>query len=236
MPTDDLNLTLTMTADWKARAEAYKAQLLESIPQEWRLKPEVLANLPKDVRFIAETSGILSKDEVTLLARDATRLAQDVAAKKFTAVQVATAYCKSAAVAHQTTNCLMDFFPDEALERAKWLDAELERTGKPVGALHGVPISVKDMCGLVGRRVSAGWLAILESAEGVSKKDATIVKAFRDAGAIFYCKTTNPQAIMHLETNSFLGETLNPYNTDLTPGGSSGGESALIAAGGSVLG
>lgn len=225
-----------MTADWKARADAYNAQLLDLIPAEWRLSPAALASLPRDVRHVAETSGVLTQDEVKLLARDATQLAQDVAAGKFTAVQVATAYCKSAAVAHQTTHCLMDFFPDEALERARWLDEQLEKTGKPVGALHGVPISVKDMCGVVGHRVSAGWLAILESAQGVSAKDATIVKALRDAGAIFYCKTTNPQGIMQLETNSFLGQTYNPFNTDLTCGGSSGGESALIAAGGSVLG
>lgn len=130
-----------MANDWKTRANAYKAQVLASIPEAWRLPKDY--KLGKEVRFVAEQSGILTKEEVTLLARDATQLAQDIAAKKFTAVEVATAYCKSAAVAHQTTNCIMDFFPDEAIERAKWLDAELERTGKPVGPLHGVPISVK---------------------------------------------------------------------------------------------
>lgn len=53
---------------------------------------------------------------------------------------------------------------------------------------------------------------------------------------VFICKTTLPQAVMHLETDSFLGPTLNPYNRTLTPGGSSGGESALIAGRGSVMG
>lgn len=130
-----------MANDWKIRANAYKAQVISSIPEAWRLPKDT--KLGKDVRFVAETSGILTADEVKLLARDATQLAKDIAEKKFTAVQVATAYCKSAAVAHQTTNCLMDFYPEEALERARWLDAELERTGKPVGALHGVPVSVK---------------------------------------------------------------------------------------------
>lgn len=92
------------------------------------------------------------------------------------------------------------------------------------------------MCAVKGRRISAGYLGVLESDDGVSKEDAVIVAAFRAAGAVFYCKTTNPQAIMHLECDSFLGPTLNPFNTDLTPGGSTGGEAALIAAGGSVLG
>lgn len=57
-----------------------------------------------------------------------------------------------------------------------------------------------------------------------------------DAGAVFYARTTQPQCIMHLETSSNIyGTTTNPWNTDLTPGGSSGGESALIAFRGSVL-
>lgn len=134
---------MTASGDWKARTEAYKASILESIPKEWRLSDEQLAKLGPDVRHVAEETGILTPAEVKILAQDATSLAKNIAAKKYTAVEVATAYCKSAAVAHQTTNCLMDYFADEALERAKWLDEQLEKTGKPVGPLHGVPISVK---------------------------------------------------------------------------------------------
>lgn len=63
-----------------------------------------------------------------------------------------------------------------------------------------------------------------------------MVAILRDLGAIFYCKTNQPQAIMHLETVSPYGRTLNPYNINLSAGGSSGGEAALIALRGSVLG
>jgi amidase len=57
-----------------------------------------------------------------------------------------------------------------------------------------------------------------------------------EAGAVFYVRTTQPQCIMHLETSSNIyGTTLNPHNLDLTPGGSSGGESALISFRGSIL-
>jgi hypothetical protein len=52
---------------------------------------------------------------------------------------------------------------------------------------------------------------------------------------VFYCKTNLPQSIMHLETYSFWGQVVNPYNTKLTAGGSSGGCSALVAFGGSPL-
>lgn len=130
-----------MSGDWKTRTEAYKAHVLSCIPEAWRLPADF--KVGTDVRHVAETSGVLTPDEVQLLRQDATSLAKNIADKKYTAVQVITAYAKSAAVAHQTTNCLMDFFPDEALERARWLDQEFERTGKPVGALHGVPVSIK---------------------------------------------------------------------------------------------
>lgn len=55
-------------------------------------------------------------------------------------------------------------------------------------------------------------------------------------GCVFFARTTQPQTIMHLETNSNVyGRTVNPYNRDLTPGGSSGGESALLGMRGSIL-
>jgi amidase len=70
-----------------------------------------------------------------------------------------------------------------------------------------------------------------------STEDALIVKIFRDQGAVFHVKTTNPQSLMMLETNSNLfGRTLNPHNSNLTSGGSTGGEAALLAMRGSVIG
>jgi amidase len=70
----------------------------------------------------------------------------------------------------------------------------------------------------------------------ITSEDSDMVALLRNLGAVFYVKTNQPQTIMHLETHSVYGRTLNPYNTDLTPGGSSGGESALIALKGSCLG
>lgn len=131
-------------SDWKSRAAAFKQVVYDAIPPEWRVEESILAGLKpgSEVRFVAQQT-ILTKDEINLLARDATTLAADIAAGRFTAVATATAYAKSAAVAHQVTNCLMDFFPEEALARAKELDEYYAKTGKTVGPLHGVPISVK---------------------------------------------------------------------------------------------
>ncbi|TXT06174.1 hypothetical protein VHUM_03647 [Vanrija humicola] len=222
--------------DWTTHAEAYKARIAAQIPAEWRLSPETLANLPLNVTRLPEDSGLLSDREKEIKTLDATSLAAAIAARTYSAVEVAKTYAKAAAISSQATHSVMDFFPDEAAARAQWLDDELARTGKPVGPLHGVPISVKDMIGLAGRARTCGSLTGALDPALQPSEDSVIVDALRRAGAVFYVKTTNPQAIMHLETNSFLGETLNPWNTRLTPGGSSGGESSLIAGGGSVLG
>lgn len=140
--------------DWKARAAAYKQAIYDAIPPEWRLDASVLSKYKpgSEVRFVAQET-ILTKDEIELLARDATTLAADIAAGKFTAVATATAYCKAAAVAHQVTGCLMDFFPEEAIARAKELDEYLAKNGKTMGPLHGVPVSVK------GELRLAHWLS-----------------------------------------------------------------------------
>lgn len=78
-------------------------------------------------------------------------------------------------------------------------------------------------------------VAILRDA-GAGESPSDVVGGTADVNPVFYAKTTLPQAIMHLETDSFLGPTVNPHNTSLTAGGSSGGEAALIAGRGSVLG
>jgi amidase len=103
-----------------------------------------------------------------------------------------------------------------------------------VGPLHGLPISVKEHIHLKGTTATSGLIAWADSE---SPGDALIVSQLREAGAVFHVKTTNPQTLMSLETNSNLfGRTLNPHNTRLTSGGSSGGEAALIAMRGSPMG
>jgi len=123
---------------------------------------------------------------------------------------------------------------EEALAAAAELDEFMKVKGRPKGPLHGLPISVKEHVYLAGTPATSGFVAW---ADDISLADALIVKVFRDAGAVFHVKTTNPQGLMALETVSNLyGTTTNPFNTNLTPGGSSGGESALIAMRGSLLG
>ncbi|KAL1698979.1 amidase signature domain-containing protein [Schizophyllum commune] len=171
---------------------------------------------------------------LTDFTTDATAVLDAIKSKRVNAVQVVTAFAKRAAIAHQHVTCLTDFFIDEAVERAKALDEHYEKTGELVGPLHGLPISVKDNQGIKGHYVTSGFLSQYKQYK--EEQHGHLLQILWDAGAVFYVKTNLPQAVMHLETHSFYGQTLNPHNTNLTSGGSSGGCSALIAFGGSPMG
>jgi amidase len=121
---------------------------------------------------------------------------------------------------------------DEAIEQAKKLDEYLEKNGKTIGPLHGVPVSIKEHMPIAGFYSSQGFFGDIAKSE----KDSQLVGILRSKGAIFYCKTNQPQTIMHLESDSHWGRVNNPYNIHLSAGGSTGGEAALIAMKGSVLG
>ncbi|KAJ6445225.1 acetamidase [Purpureocillium lavendulum] len=217
--------------------EAQRAAILQEfgakIPDQLRLPQGLINNPPKNVTAVPRECGILSAEEIDITENyDATALAGAIASKKLTAVSVAIAFAKRAIVAHQLTCCLTDWFMDEAVERAKALDEHLASTGKTVGPLHGVPISLKEHMPVAGHYSSTGFL----DTRVMNTEDCQMMGILRAAGAVFYCKTNQPQAIMHLESTSFFGRVLNPYNIGLSAGGSTGGEAALVAMRGSVLG
>lgn len=128
------------------------------------------------------------------------------------------------------TNCLTELLWDAAIKRARHLDSLPE----PRGALFGLPISTKEHQGMIGANVttSASFVAWVGKPHGSN----LLYDTFWNEGCVFFARTTQPQTIMHLETESNVyGRTFNPYNSDLTSGGSSGGESALIGMRGSIL-
>lgn len=103
-----------------------------------------------------------------------------------------------------------------------------------MGPLHGVPISLKDTFNVEGYDASIGLAALCFKP---SKKNSVLVDVLLNAGAVLYCKTNIPQTLMALDShNNIFGRTLNPLNTRVTAGGSSGGEAALMALKGSILG
>lgn len=132
------------------------------------------------------------------------------------------------------TNCLSETCFTRALETAKARDEHFARTGTPLGPLHGLPVSLKDNFNLKGLDATVGFISHIGDP---ATADCTLATMLEAAGAVFYVKTNVPTAMMIAETvNNTFGRTVNPRNRKLTPGGSSGGESALIAFKGSCLG
>lgn len=217
---------------WREAAAQRQQHINSCIPNEWLVNDELFS--AHNAIEVPKRSGLLTAKELYITESRAVDLLDLLEKRTYTAVEVTIAFCKRAAIAHQATNCLAVVLFDDALQQAEKLDHYMEKYGKPKGPLHGLPISVKEHIFLEGTVATSGLMAWKDSS---SPADALITKIFREAGAVFHVKTTNPQTLMALETNSNLfGRTTNPYNKNLTCGGSSGGEAALIAMRGSVLG
>ncbi len=117
---------------------------------------------------------------------------------------------------------------DQALQGARAAERAVVR-GEPTGPLHGVPLSVKDMVLTKGIRTMQGS-RIFE--QRVPNEDVPMVERLRTAGAIVIGKTTTPEFGWKAVTDSpVTGTTRNPWDPNMTPGGSSGGAAAQIAAG-----
>jgi len=130
-------------------------------------------------------------------------------------------------------NAVVQVDAERALASARDGDAALAR-GDDTGPLHVVPFTAKDNFEAAGLPMAIG---LPERAEVVPVGDATAVARMRVAGAILLGKTNCPPGGAGIETvNEVYGRTNNPYDLTRTPGGSSGGEAAIVAAGGSPCG
>ena len=122
---------------------------------------------------------------------------------------------------------------DGAMQAAKTADEELAKGGD-VGPLHGVPFTVKDSFDTAGVLTQRGSPIF---AGRIPDTDATAVARIKQAGGILLAKTNLPEFSYWIETDNLLtGRTNNPWDVNRSPGGSSGGESAAIAAGMSPFG
>ncbi|KAK0713245.1 amidase signature domain-containing protein [Lasiosphaeria miniovina] len=219
--------------EYEAQRASILAEFAAKVLRELFLPQAVFDSAPRNVTAIPRECGLLTAEELAITENyDAVTLAEAMRTRKLTAVAVATAFAKRAIIAHQLTSCLSEWFMDEAVARAQELDAHLARTGITVGPLHGVPVSLKEIIPLAGHTSSTGLLVTRH----VDDADSQLVAILRAAGAVFYCKTAQPQAVMSYESASPAGRVLNPHHTGLSAGGSSGGEAALVALRGSVLG
>ncbi|KAK5952726.1 hypothetical protein OHC33_006318 [Knufia fluminis] len=211
------------------RAQAYRDKSIAEINPPIPAVPE---ELPQNVTHLPKQ--LLTPREVEITEMLPEELLPALADGKLTSVEVINAFVRRAGLAQQLVNCVTEIMVPQALERAKYCDEYLAKHGRPIGPLHGLPISVKEHIGMKGLTQNCGFVAWIDE---VAKEDAFILTLLHNAGAVFYVRTTEPQLLMHLETASNLyGVTVNPYNRALTSGGSSGGEGALLGLRGSCLG
>ncbi|MHB1809611.1 MAG: amidase [Solirubrobacteraceae bacterium] len=134
--------------------------------------------------------------------------------------------------ADEAVNAVVERRDEEALAAAEQADrARAQRSRQP---LLGLPVTIKDCLDVRGWRTAAGSLA---RAEHRADGDATVVARLRAAGAVVVAKTNVPECCASFETDNVLcGRTLNPLAPAHTPGGSSGGEAALLGADASIVG
>ncbi|RKP22930.1 amidase [Syncephalis pseudoplumigaleata] len=163
----------------------------------------------------------------------ARKICAAIAAKQLRAADAVAMLGGRALDTHARTNCLTEVCIAEAIRDAQQLDARMEAQG-PVGPLHGLPISIKDNIAMKGYDACIGYSAWTGRP---SEEDSVLLRCLRRAGAIPFVKTNVPQTLLAFECdNPVFGRTLNPHDDRWTPGGSSGGEGALIGARSSVLG
>ncbi|KAK4108887.1 amidase [Canariomyces notabilis] len=229
---------------WESAAAAKRASVLGKIPEAWRLDEGQLAQAraQRDLTdgFIQQ---FLNEDEISIISRDSVDIVDQIKQGNLTALEVTSAFCKTAALAHQINNCLHEIFFDEALARARELDAHYAAKVETIGPLHGLPISLKDQFHVKGVDTTMGYVGWIGGNLGVDdpskvhKVESQITAELLSLGAVLFCKTSLPQTLMFGETkNNIIGQTLNPHNQNLSCGGSSGGEGALQALRGSTLG
>ncbi|KFA76043.1 hypothetical protein S40288_00309 [Stachybotrys chartarum IBT 40288] len=229
---------------WESQAAAKRADTLSKIPPQWRLTCGQLEQAKKQRVLTGPfIQQFLDDDDIFITAKDSSELIVSLQKGTLSAVRVTTAFCKTAAIAHQINNCLHEIFFDQALERATQLDAYFAEHQATTGVLHGLPVSLKDQFHVKGNDTTMGYVGWIGSnlgakdPEQVHNMESQITTELLSLGAVLYCKTSLPQTLLFGETkNNIIGQTLNPHNQILSCGGSSGGEGALQALRGSTLG
>jgi Asp-tRNA(Asn)/Glu-tRNA(Gln) amidotransferase A subunit family amidase len=155
-------------------------------------------------------------------------MAEEIRKKKISPVELVEAHLLQIEKLNPKLNAFVQVDAERARQAAR--NAELAvMQGKTLGPLHGIPVSIKSSLALAGLRCESGTRL---RAGFVPAQDAPLVVRLRAAGAIVLGVTNTPELLMAWETDNVLhGRSNNPWDLERTPGGSSGGEAAAIAAG-----
>ncbi len=159
---------------------------------------------------------------------DASDIATRVAAGELSAVEVTKQSLQRMQDVNPAINAVVQPLPEEALAAAQAVDERIA-AGEAAGVLAGVPVTIKVNIDQQGCLNTNG---IRIQQDHIAGQDSPVVTNLRNAGAIIVGRTNTPAFSMRWFTrNSLHGHTLNPRNTSLTPGGSSGGAASAVAAG-----
>jgi amidase len=181
--------------------------------------------------MVGAVVGSSSVEEIWM--RGAVGIAEGIRERAFSAAEVVEAFLERIEADNWRVNAVVVLAGERALQEARRADASLAR-GDALGRLHGVPFTAKDVLDTAGVETSAG---IRDRVGVVPTEDAVAVARLRRAGAILLGKTNVPPGGSGGVTdNPVHGRTNNPYDPARSPAGSSGGEAAIQAVGGSAVG
>jgi amidase len=151
-----------------------------------------------------------------------------IAGREISAVEVVDTHLSRLDVVNPALNAITRPLHESARAEAKFADAAVAR-GDMLGALHGVPVTIKDNIDIAGQSSPNGLPALKDM---VAEANSPVVDNLLRAGAIVIGRTNAPEFSLRWHTdNPLFGATVNPWNLEWTPGGSSGGASASLSAG-----
>jgi aspartyl-tRNA(Asn)/glutamyl-tRNA(Gln) amidotransferase subunit A len=167
--------------------------------------------------------------DTDLLYTSAVKAAALIRSKRLSPVEYLDAVLKAVDKAQPRLNCFRVVMAEEARQEAKAAEDAVMR-GEPLGPLHGVPVSIKDLVDVKGVPTRHGSAIFADNPPAAD--DDILVKRLRAAGAVVFGKATTPEfGVKGLTDGPEFGITRNPWNLERTPGGSSGGGAAAVAAG-----
>lgn len=194
--------------------------------------PSTSASSPSD---LPSSEIDIQAGDQEILSCGLEELAQAIASSRWTSEQVCLAFIRSSRRAQKAINCITVPNYQAAIARARQLDQHLKETGKTVGTFHGIPFSFKENNNIKGLTTTVGYTAWV--LDGPAKEDAALARMVQHLGGVIIVKTNIPQTMMSFECfNPLYDRTLNPWSPAHGPGGSSGGEAALLGADGAVAG
>src|SRR6267143_2007286 len=240
-----------MSGTWRAAPRLRRARLRRRPrigcargPRSWRAIMDAISRLSMAVGRLRQRSACNRADvwrwvqhptweDGSMQRKDglcwlpATELARRMRKRQLTAVEVLEAQLERIERHNPTLNAVVSLDAAGARKLARAADAALKRGGIP-GPLHGVPMTLKDAHDVAGLRTTIGAVEL----DRIAKEDGTVAARLRAAGAIIIGHSNVPPWLAdHQAANPIFGRTANPWDTKRTPGGSSGGAAAALAAG-----